>query len=98
MNARYRAEDETQTRFYIRPWLGLAVGRTLVVLENYQQADGSAIPPVLRPYMGGITYIGRSAARPGAVTLIVKTRLAPPALSTLAKGFSSVGCPPTRSG
>ena len=35
---------------------GLAVGRTLVaVLENYQRADGSVeIPPVLRPYMGGI--------------------------------------------
>ncbi len=36
---------------------GLAVGRTLVaVLENYQQADGSVlIPPVLVPYMGGVT-------------------------------------------
>ena len=35
---------------------GLAVGRTLVaVLENYQEADGSVtIPPVLRPYMGGL--------------------------------------------
>jgi seryl-tRNA synthetase len=40
---------------------GLAVGRTLVaVLENYQQADGSvAIPTVLQPYMGGLTYIGQ---------------------------------------
>jgi len=35
---------------------GLAVGRTLIaVLENYQEADGSVIiPPVLRPYMGGL--------------------------------------------
>ncbi|HSI55030.1 MAG TPA: serine--tRNA ligase, partial [Ramlibacter sp.] len=35
---------------------GLAVGRTLVaVLENYQNADGSVtVPPVLRPYMGGV--------------------------------------------
>ena len=35
---------------------GLAVGRTLVaVLENYQNADGSVtVPPVLRPYMGGM--------------------------------------------
>jgi seryl-tRNA synthetase len=35
---------------------GLAVGRTLVaVLETYQEADGSVtIPPVLRPYMGGL--------------------------------------------
>ncbi|MGK2889375.1 MAG: serine--tRNA ligase [Candidatus Malihini olakiniferum] len=39
---------------------GLAVGRTLVaVLENFQQADGRiAIPGVLRPYMGGLKFIG----------------------------------------
>ena len=38
---------------------GLAVGRTLVaVLENYQNADGSVtVPPVLRPYMGGLTLL-----------------------------------------
>ena len=38
---------------------GLAVGRTLVaVLENYQNADGSVtVPPVLRPYMGGMETI-----------------------------------------
>jgi seryl-tRNA synthetase len=41
----------------------LAVGRTLVaVLENGQRADGSVeIPPVLRPYMDGITQIRRPA-------------------------------------
>jgi seryl-tRNA synthetase len=35
---------------------GVAVGRALVaVLENGQQADGSVVvPPVLRPYLGGI--------------------------------------------
>jgi seryl-tRNA synthetase len=35
---------------------GLAVGRTMVaIFEQYQQADGSiAIPPALRPYMGGL--------------------------------------------
>lgn len=35
---------------------GLALPRVMIaVLENYQQADGSVIvPPVLRPYMGGI--------------------------------------------
>ncbi len=40
---------------------GLAVGRTLVaILENYQEADGSVIvPPVLVPYMGGLTRIAR---------------------------------------
>lgn len=39
---------------------GLAVGRTLVaILENYQQADGSVIVPmVLRPFMGGLERIG----------------------------------------
>ncbi len=38
---------------------GLAVGRTLVaILENYQNADGTVtIPPVLVPYMGGVTAL-----------------------------------------
>lgn len=38
---------------------GLAVGRTLVaVLENYQRADGTVVvPPVLQPYMGGMTVL-----------------------------------------
>ncbi len=38
---------------------GVAVGRALVaVLENYQQADGSLeVPPVLVPYMGGLTRL-----------------------------------------
>ena len=42
---------------------GLAVGRTLVaVLENYQREDGAIdIPPVLQPYMGGMTeLVGKS--------------------------------------
>lgn len=38
---------------------GLAVGRTVVaILENYQREDGTVdIPPVLRPYMGGLDRI-----------------------------------------
>jgi seryl-tRNA synthetase len=38
---------------------GVAVGRALVaVMENYQQADGSIeVPPVLRPYLGGLERI-----------------------------------------
>ncbi len=42
---------------------GLAVGRTLVaILENYQEQDGSiSIPPALRPYMGGLERISRTA-------------------------------------
>jgi len=40
---------------------GLAVGRTVVaIMENFQQPDGSVlIPPVLRPYMGGMERISR---------------------------------------
>jgi seryl-tRNA synthetase len=42
---------------------GLAVGRTLVaILENYQNADGSVtIPPILVPYMGGMTRLQAAA-------------------------------------
>jgi len=38
---------------------GLGMPRTLIaVLENYQQADGSVVvPPVLRPWMGGVDVI-----------------------------------------
>ncbi|MEQ9619478.1 MAG: serine--tRNA ligase [Deltaproteobacteria bacterium] len=38
---------------------GLAVGRTVIaILENFQEEDGSIkVPPVLVPYMGGITKI-----------------------------------------
>jgi seryl-tRNA synthetase len=57
MNARYRPEGEKATRFvHTLNGSGVAVGRALVaVIENYQQADGSVIVPiVLRPYMGGL--------------------------------------------
>jgi len=39
---------------------GLALPRTLIaIMENYQQTDGSiVIPPVLRPYLGGLDRIG----------------------------------------
>jgi seryl-tRNA synthetase len=64
MNARYRrAKDsggEKGTQFlHTLNGSGLAVGRALVaVLENYQQEDGSVdVPPVLHPYMGGITRL-----------------------------------------
>ncbi|HAT11824.1 MAG TPA: serine--tRNA ligase, partial [Planctomycetes bacterium] len=38
---------------------GLALPRCLIaVLETWQQADGSVIvPPVLRPYLGGMERI-----------------------------------------
>ena len=60
MKARYRAAGAKETQFvHTLNGSGLAVGRTLVaVLENYQQPDGSIkIPPVLVPYMGGLTEI-----------------------------------------
>ena len=60
MNARYRPAEGKGTRFLnTLNGSALAVGRTLIaVLENYQEADGTVtIPPVLRPYMGGIERI-----------------------------------------
>ncbi len=41
---------------------GVAIGRTIVaILEQYQQADGSvAVPPALRPYLGGLDAIRRA--------------------------------------
>ncbi|MGL9736262.1 MAG: serine--tRNA ligase [Symbiopectobacterium sp.] len=61
MQARCRSKSDKKTRLvHTLNGSGLAVGRTLVaVLENYQQADGRiAIPDVLRPYMGGLEFIG----------------------------------------
>ncbi len=60
MNARTRGKAEKETRFvHTLNGSGLAVGRTMVaILENHQQADGSVhLPPVLHPYMGGITSL-----------------------------------------
>ena len=62
MKARWRRKGEKGAEFvHTLNGSGLAVGRTLVaILENYQQADGSiSVPEVLKPYMGGITVIGR---------------------------------------
>jgi seryl-tRNA synthetase len=59
---RYRKKETKKTAFvHTLNGSGLAVGRTLVaVLENYQQEDGSVmIPPVLRPYMGGLEKMER---------------------------------------
>ncbi|WP_291971083.1 serine--tRNA ligase [Candidatus Symbiopectobacterium sp.] len=61
MQARCHSKSDKKTRLvHTLNGSGLAVGRTLVsVLENYQQADGRiAIPDVLRPYMGGLEFIG----------------------------------------
>ncbi len=64
MKARFRSPGEKGTRFvHTLNGSGLAVGRTLIaVLENYQNPDGTvAVPPALRPFMGGIEVIARNA-------------------------------------
>ncbi|MEY3202097.1 MAG: serine--tRNA ligase, partial [Pseudomonadota bacterium] len=60
MQARFKNEQGKNEWLHTLNGSGLAVGRTLVaVLENYQRADGSvAVPPVLRPYMGGLEVLG----------------------------------------
>lgn len=56
MNARYRPVDGKATDFiHTLNGTAVAAGRTIAaILENFQNKDGSvAIPPVLKPYMGG---------------------------------------------
>lgn len=59
-NIKFRREPKAKPEFvHTLNGSGLAVGRTLAaILENYQEADGSVtIPPVLQPYMNGMTKI-----------------------------------------
>jgi len=59
-NIKYRPADSKRTRFvHTLNGSGLATPRVMIaLLENFQQADGSImIPPVLRPYMGGLDTI-----------------------------------------
>jgi seryl-tRNA synthetase len=58
---RYRQSHGDKPRYaHTLNGSGLAIGRTIVaIFEQYQQADGSILlPPVLRPYMGGLERIG----------------------------------------
>lgn len=59
MQARFKDAQGKKGLLHTLNGSGLAVGRTLVaVLENYQQADGSVVVPVvLRPYMGGLEVL-----------------------------------------
>jgi seryl-tRNA synthetase len=60
MKARYRGADgKVAGLVHTLNGSGVAVGRALIaVLENYQNEDGSVtIPPVQRPYMGGMERI-----------------------------------------
>jgi seryl-tRNA synthetase len=59
-NIKYRPTEGGKLRLvHTLNGSGLGMPRTLIaVLENYQQADGSVVvPPVLRPWMGGIDVI-----------------------------------------
>ncbi|AEY01179.1 seryl-tRNA synthetase [Oceanimonas sp. GK1] len=60
MQARVRGADGKPQLLHTLNGSGLAVGRTLVaVLENYQQQDGRIrVPEVLKPYLGGLEFIG----------------------------------------
>src|SRR5204863_9104644 len=59
MQARFRNAQGKPELVHTLNGSGLAVGRTLVaIMENYQRVDGGIdVPPVLRPYMGGLTHI-----------------------------------------
>jgi seryl-tRNA synthetase len=59
MQARFRNAQGKTELLHTLNGSGLAVGRTLVaVLENFQRVDGSVlVPPVLRPYMGGLEVL-----------------------------------------
>jgi seryl-tRNA synthetase len=60
-NIRFRRDAKSKPEFvHTLNGSGVAIGRTVAaVLENCQTADGRVkIPEVLRPYMGGATYIG----------------------------------------
>ena len=59
-NVRFRREKTARPEFvHTLNGSGLALPRVMIaVMENYQQADGSiVVPPVLRPYMGGVERI-----------------------------------------
>ncbi len=59
-NIRYRPEEGAKPEYvYTLNGSGLALPRIIIaILENFQQPDGSVVvPPVLRPYMGGVAVI-----------------------------------------
>jgi seryl-tRNA synthetase len=64
MEARFRPSGGKGTEFlHTLNGSGVAVGRALIaVMETFQQADGGiAVPPVLRPFMGGLERIAPPA-------------------------------------
>jgi len=64
-NIRFRPEEGGRPRFvHTLNGSGLALPRTMIaVIENYQRDDGTiAVPPALRPYLGGMEIIGPQRA------------------------------------
>lgn len=61
LNIKYRKKDGTTELVHMLNGTAIAISRALIViLENYQQKDGSIkIPKVLLPFMGGKNIIGR---------------------------------------
>ena len=61
MNIKFKRADGKKEFVHTLNGSGVAIGRTIVaIFEQFQQADGSiVIPPVLRPYMGGLERIQR---------------------------------------
>jgi seryl-tRNA synthetase len=59
MRLRYRDANGKPRLAHTLNGSGVAIGRALVaIFEQFQQADGSiAVPPALRPYMGGLERI-----------------------------------------
>lgn len=64
LNIRVRRNNGETQFTHMLNGTAFAIQRTLLcILENFQQADGTvAVPPVLVPYMGGRTVIGKSRA------------------------------------
>ncbi len=64
MDARYKGKDgKVKGHVHTLNGSGVAVGRALIaVMETYQQENGAiAVPDVLKPYMGGVTTIEKTA-------------------------------------
>jgi seryl-tRNA synthetase len=63
IKVRYRGPEGKPRLAHTLNGSGVAVGRTVVaILEQYQQADGSVlVPEALRPYMGGLERIEKTA-------------------------------------
>jgi len=61
-NIRYREAGGKPRFVHTLNGSGLALPRCLIaLLETYQQADGSVlVPPVLRPYLGGLERITKT--------------------------------------